>query len=182
MVLLGHTAAYLSAGVLLALGMERIKDYLSKPHTIDFAVGLAIGLLLLWVAYLSSRKKPDTETGQGGQLTPLKAFGFGAIINFIGIPFALPYFAAIDQILKLNLSFFDSFLWLLAYNLVYALPFLIVPVLCLLMGQQSQAVLGRINNWLDRVSVVLMPVILGLMGLALVVDAITYFATGKGLW
>jgi cytochrome c biogenesis protein CcdA len=182
MVLLGHTVAYLSAGILLAIGMERIKDYLSRPHTIDFAVGLVIGLLLLWVAYLSSRKKPEMEAGQGGQLTSLKAFGFGAIINFIGIPFALPYFAAIDQVLKLNLNFFDSFLGLLAYNLFYALPFLIVPALCLLMGQRSQSVLERINNWLDRVSVVLMPIILGLVGLALVADAVTYFTTGKGLW
>ncbi|RKX36404.1 MAG: hypothetical protein DRP71_00465 [Verrucomicrobia bacterium] len=181
-VLLGHTTAYLSAGILLALGMERITGYLSKPHSIDFVIGLVIGLLLIWVAYLSSRRKPDTDNGPGEQLTPLKAFGFGAIINFIGIPFALPYFAAIDQILRENLSVFDSLLILLGYNLLYALPFLMVPVICMLMGQQSQPLLARINNWLDRVGGVLMPFILGLVGLALVADSVTYFSTGRGLW
>lgn len=181
-VLIGHTTAYMSAGILLALGMERITGYLSKPHAIDFMIGLVIGLLLLWVAYLSSRGKPDTVKGQGEQLTPLKAFGFGAIINFIGIPFALPYFAAIDQILKKNLSVFDSLLILLGYNLLYALPFLMVPVLLMLMGQKSQPLLARINNWFDRVAGVLMPFILGLVGLVLVADSVTYFATGRGLW
>ena len=180
--LLGHTTAYLSAGILLALGMEKITAYLSEPHTIDFLIGLVIGLLLLWVAFLSSRKKADTEKEHSEQLTPLKAFGFGAIINFIGIPFALPYFAAIDQVLKANLSVVDSLLVLLGYNLLYAAPFLIVPVLSILFGLKSRALLERINSWIDRVSSVLMPIILGLVGLALVADSITYFATGKGLW
>jgi cytochrome c biogenesis protein CcdA len=181
-VLLGHTTAYLSAGILLAFGMERITDYLSKPHTIDYLIGLVIGLLLLWVAFLSSRKKPDTEKEQSEQLTPLKAFGFGAIINFIGIPFALPYFAAIDQVLKENLSVVDSLLVLLGYNLLYAAPFLIVPILSILFGLKSRALLERINNWIDRVSSVLMPIILGLVGLALMADSVAYLAKGKGLW
>jgi cytochrome c biogenesis protein CcdA len=180
--LLGHTTAYLSAGILLALGMEKITAYLSEPHTIDFLIGLVIGLLLLWVAFLSSGKKTDTEKEHSEQLTPLKAFGFGAIINFIGIPFALPYFAAIDQVLKANLSVVDSLLFLLGYNLLYAAPFLIVPVLSILLGLKSRALLERINSWIDRVSLVLMPIILGLVGLALVADSVTYFATGKGLW
>jgi cytochrome c biogenesis protein CcdA len=181
-VLLGHTTAYLSAGILLALGMERITDYLSEPHTVDYLIGLVIGLLLLWVAFLTSRKRSDTETGQSGPLTPLKAFGVGAIINFIGIPFALPYFAAIDQILKANLSFVDSLLVLLGYNLLYTVPFLLVPILSILFGQKSRSLLERINNWIDRVSSVLMPIILGLVGLALVADSVAYLATGKGLW
>jgi len=41
-------------------------------------------------------------------LTPLTAFGFGAVINLIGLPFALPYFAALDQILKADLTVTDS--------------------------------------------------------------------------
>lgn len=182
LVLLGHTTAYLSAGVGLAFGMEHIKGYLSTPHTVDFVAGLLIGLLLLWVAYLSTRTSAATERGRDGQLTPLKAFGIGAIINFIGLPFALPYFAAIDQILKTNLSAGSSFIILLGYNLLYALPFVIVPVLVLIMGQNSRPLLEKINNWLDRVSAVLLPIILGLVGLLMVADAVTYFVTGKGLW
>jgi len=42
-----------------------------------------------------------------GGLTPVKAFGLGAVINFVGIPFALPYFAALNQILKADLTIID---------------------------------------------------------------------------
>ena len=182
LVLLGHTAAYLSAGVALAFGMEQVKTYFSTPHTIDFVAGLLIGLLLLWVAYLSTRKTAPSETEQNGQLTPLKAFGIGATINFIGLPFALPYFAAIDQILIADLNAGRSFFILLGYNLLYALPFVIVPALVLIMGQNSRPLLEKINNWLDRGSAILLPIILGLVGLGMVADAVSYFVTGKGLW
>jgi cytochrome c biogenesis protein CcdA len=104
------------------------------------------------------------------------------VINFIGIPFALPYFAAIDQILKANLPPAEVVVLLVAYNLAYALPFLIVPVLVALVGERSRPVLTRINATLDRTSTVLMPIMLGLVGLALIADAVLCFATGEGLF
>ena len=63
-----------------------------------------------------------------------------------------------------------------------ALLFVIVPVLVLIMGQNSRPLLEKINNWLDRGSAILLPIILGLVGLGMVADAVTYFVTGKGLW
>ena len=104
------------------------------------------------------------------------------MINFIGILFPLPYFAAIDQILKANLATGDTLVLLVAYNLAYALPFLVVPILVATLGERSRPVLQRINGTLDRASAFLMPVLLGLAGLALVVDALLYFTTGQGLF
>lgn len=184
--LLGHTAAYLGAGLVIALGLERITRYLANPSSIDYLIALVVGLLLLWVALrlaLPKAEKPEAKRPEdSGTITPLSAFGLGAVINFIGIPFALPYFAAIDQILKANLSTADSLVLLVAYNLVYALPFLIVPVLVTTLGARARPVLQKINAALDRASAVLMPVLLGLAGLALVADALLYFATGEGLF
>jgi len=60
------------------------------------------------------------------------------VINFIGIPFALPYFAAIDQILKANLATGDTLVLLVAYNPVYAPPFLVVPILVAALGERSR--------------------------------------------
>jgi hypothetical protein len=42
--------------------------------------------------------------------------------------------------------------------------------------------LQRLNETLDRASAFVMPVLLGLAGLALVADAVLYFATGEGLF
>ncbi len=180
--LLGHTAAYFGAGVAIIFGLERIIDYLANPSLIDYLIGLVVGLLLIWVALPGAKKVERKRPEPSQPLTPWSAFGLGAIVNFLGVPFALPYFGAIDQILKANLPLFESLLLLVAYNFLYALPFLSVPVLVASLGKESRPLLQRINGWLDRASAVLMPAMLGLLGLALVADALLYFATGNGLF
>ena len=181
--LLGHTATYLVFGIGLAFAFEAIMQRLANPEPMDYGLGLLIGVLLLWVAWRSrSTNKQDKAKPQNEQLTPLKAFGTGALINIIGLPFALPYFAALDQVLKANLTVTDSIMVISGYNLGYALPFLLVPALAFLLGERSRPILARINEKVDRISAILMPFMLAIVGLALVVDAILYFARGDGLF
>ena len=180
--LLGHTLAYFGAGVILALFMESITDFFAKPRLIDFVIELILGIILLWVAFgarKSTGKRPEETTAE---FSVAGAFGFGAVVNFIGIPFAVPYFAAIDQILKTDSSTTQAVLLLLAYNLAYALPFALVPVLSAVMGERARPILDKINRGLDKVSGILMPLLLGLVGLALLADAITNFVRGSSLF
>jgi cytochrome c biogenesis protein CcdA len=181
--LTGHTVAYLTFGILLALAFDTITKRLENPEPVDFVIGLVVGVLLLWVAWRSrgspGEKKPEPRVER---LTPAGAFGIGAVINIVGLPFALPYFAALDQILKADLNAVGATLVIIGYNLGYALPFLVIPVLAIALGERSRPVLARINHKVDRASAVLMPVMLGLVGIALVADAVAYFATGTGLF
>ena len=180
-ILLGHTLAYFSAGIIIALGLERIINRLENPHHIDFIISLLIGILLLWVTFSSNKKTGQQQNKNNTDLTPFKALGLGAIVNFVGIPFALPYFAVLDQILKADLAMPESLLILAIYNLLYALPFVIVPLLVITIGERSKPILLRINDSLERFSSFLMPVLLFLVGIFLISDAITYFVTGQGL-
>ena len=180
--LLGHTAAYLGGGIVLALFIEKITAYFAKPHAVDFIIGLILGLILLWLAVKSRKdtgKRPDENEPQ---LTVLSAFSFGAVVNFVALPFAIPYFAAIDQILKADFSAAQAVGALIAYNLAYALPFALVPLLSAVMGERARPLLARVNVVLERISGFLMPLLLGAIGLALVVDAVKYFVTGSGLF
>lgn len=122
-ILLGHTLAYFSSGLLLALGLQKITVRLENPHHIDFIISLVVGILLLWVAILSSRKNDKQQNKENTELTPCNALGLGAVINFIGIPFALPYFATLDQILKADFTVAEALIVLVSYNLFYALLF-----------------------------------------------------------
>lgn len=180
--LLGHTLAYFSVGLVLTPGIELMTERLANPRSIDFAIGLVIGLLLVWAAIVSFKKQTPPQTKEYEGLSPLKAFGLGAIVNFIGIPFALPYFAVLGQILKADLSTLDSILALVGYNLLYALPFMTIPLLVVVLGDASRSLLKQINAWVERVSSYLMPAILILVGLALVLDALLFFVTQKGLF
>jgi len=76
----------------------------------------------------------------------------------------------------------EAVLTLLSYNLAFALPFALVPVLSALMGERAKPILGRINEVLDKISGFLMPAMLGIIGLALLADAFKYFFTGSSLF
>ena len=180
--LLGHTVTYFSFGIVLSLGLERISARLANPRFLDFVIEVMLGVVLLWLALRTRKdtgKRPEEETPE---FSPWDAFRFGALVNVIGIPFAVPYFAAIDQFLKSDLNTGGILLALLAYNLVYALPFLMVPVLSAVMGERSKPLLARVNAVMERISSFLMPLMLGLVGLALLADSITYFLSGESLF
>lgn len=180
--LLGHTLAYFCVGLVLAPGIEFLEKRLAAPHSIDFAIGICVGLLLVWAAIVSFKKKEIPRTKEYEGLSPLKAFGLGAIVNFLGTPFALPYFAVLGQILKADLPTFDAILVLVGYNFLYALPFMLVPLLVVALGDASTSLIKRISTWVEQVSSYLMPVMLTLLGVALVLDGLSFFVTQKGLF
>lgn len=180
--LAGHTLAYFGAGIVIAIALERITGRLANPKPVDFLIELALGLLCLWAALAARGGKASEPRNPDGELTPLGCLGYGAAVNFIGVPFALPYFAAIDQLLNANLSTEASLGILLAYNLAYVLPFALVPVSVALVGDRSQALLQKINSVMVSLADRLMPAILFLLGLALSADALAFLWRGEALW
>lgn len=182
MALLGHTVAYFSCGVVIAFIHDQLTEFLANPGPVSYGLGGLVGLLLLWVAWLSRGEPPRSEPSEEPPFSPGAAFVTGAVVNFVGIPFALPYFAAIDQILKTDLDVGGSLVALAGYNLVYLAPFLVVPILTVTMGERAADLLQRINARVERVADVLMPLVLGAVGAALAADAALYFTRGTGLF
>lgn len=180
--LAGHTAAYFVSGIAVAFGMEQLATRLANPGPVEFGVELLLGGLCVWAALASRGGKASEERRPESELSPGVCFGYGAIINFIGVPFAVPYFAAIDQILMADLPFGPSLAALAIYNIAYALPFLLVPVLALAMGANARPVLETINDFLVKATDLLVPPLLFLLGVALLVDSIGYFIMGRALW
>ena len=179
--LAGHTLAYLLAGVAISFGLERIAERLANPQTIDFVISGVIGIVLLLLAIPTKKNGAPTASEPEWELTPLKCFGFGAVVNFVGIPFAVPYFAAVDQILKADLSISESVAALVTYNLAYALPFLVVPVMVAISGERAKPLLEKINGYLTKAADFAMPWMFGLLGIALLADAVAFFWRGEGL-
>ena len=179
--LAGHTGAYFVSGVVIALGLDPIVRRLGNPEPVDFVIELAIGLFCLWAAFSSRDGQASKEREPGFALSPLGCFGYGAIVNFLGVPFALPYFAVVDQLLKANLSVESSLVVLAVYNIAYVLPFLLVPILVALMGDASRPILETINRRLTSLVDTLMPLLLFLVGAALIADGLVYLYSGERL-
>ena len=180
--LAGHTASYFVSGIIIALGLEWILDRLENPLPVDFVLELLVGLACLWAALAARDGKASEQKEPEGELNPVYCFGYGAVINFIGVPFALPYFAVVNQVLKANLSVESSLLVLALYNAAYALPFLLVPIAVAAIGDRSKPVLEKINAMLVKLVYTLMPILLLLVGVALTADALSFLITGEPLW
>jgi len=182
LILAGHTTAYFIAGFGVAYTLEIISHRLANPESIDFILGLIIGLLLVYFGFKLFFTKSKIQESKKQNLTPIKSFLFGMIVNLIGIPFALPYFAVIDQILKSDLEYYNSLLILLVYNITYALPFFLVILFYLFYGEDSKAILEKVKKYIDKISAILMPLLLLGIGLFLIADASKYFLYGTGLF
>lgn len=180
--LLGHTAAYMTCGVILAYSIEKLSVRLANPQFIDFVIEFIVAIALLWLVLRTRKDKGKRPDEQTPEFTVGKAFAFGAVINLIGIPFALPYFAAIDQLLKSDLDTAGVVMALVAYNLAYALPFALIPVLTMVMGDRSKPILARINGYMEKASDIIMPLLLLAIGLALLVDSTWYFIYGESFF
>ena len=178
----GHTTAYFASGVIIALGLTQITARLQNPQPFDFVVQLIIAALLLWAALASRNGNASKEPEPAQELSPTYAFTYGAFVNFIGVPFALPYFAAVDQILRADLSVESSVFVLAYYNIAYALPFLLVPAFVAMTGENSKPVLEKFNAVIVSVVDKVMPVLLLLLGIALSADAVRFLTSGKTLW
>ena len=185
----GHTVSYTLFGVLIIYGLAAIfeglwvplRELIENPEPADYIIACLLGLLLLWIAVKWRINPPDPgkkppEPKTGGVLGYLF---FGAVINFVGAPFAVPYFAFINQLLRLEQSLILPNLIL--YNILYALPFLLVPLAVAVAGRSILPLLQRINAMVDKYSAYVIPLLLAALGLFLVTDAVLYFTTGAGL-
>jgi threonine/homoserine/homoserine lactone efflux protein len=180
--LLGHTAAYMASGVILAYSIEQLSTRLANPKTIDFVLEFVIACALLWLVLRVRKDKGDRPDEQTPEFSVWKAFTFGAVVNLIGIPFAVPYFAAIDQLLKSGLDTGGVITGLVIYNTAYALPFLLIPLLTAIMGDRSKPILARVNGFMEKASDIIMPILLLAIGLALLVDSVWFFVNGDSFF
>jgi cytochrome c biogenesis protein CcdA len=180
--LIGHTTAYLTCGIILAYSIEALSTRLANPQTIDFVIEFVVACALLWLVFRTRKDKGKRPDEQTPDFTVGKAFAFGAVVNLVGIPFAVPYFAAIDQLLKSDLDTTGVVTGLVVYNVAYALPFALIPVLTAIMGDRSKPILARINGYMEKASEVIMPLLLLAIGLALLLDSVWYFVRGESFF
>jgi threonine/homoserine/homoserine lactone efflux protein len=179
--LLGHTLAYFVVGLLASTGIEKLAARLDNPQPIDFVIEFVLGMAFLYAA-LATRKGGASESrNPEGELTPFKCLAYGAIVNFIGAPFALPYLVVVSEIVQANLPTATSVAVLAGYNLFYALPFMLVPGLIAVIGDRAKPVLDKINKFLERSTDLLMPWLMLGLALWLLADVYTYLTTGAPL-
>ena len=178
----GIVATYLPFGVLLLFGLDGLFDSLaehfqkwwaSEPDLGELILQILIGLALIALGYrVCARRGKKAVEKSGPGMTPGQAFTLAAIINVSGLWGALPYFAAIAQILKEDLPSTGMMTALLFYNLVFILPLLAFPATHWILGARAERFFFRLKELVDRwVGRILVTLLIGL-GFLLVVDGV----------
>ena len=183
MFIAGTFVTYAAAGLLLVMGLdwlfkamnEWFERVWNRPDTPDLMLQMVLGLLLIVLAMriASARRRKNTETR--ADMGPGAAFMTGAGLVIVGLPGAVPYFAALDQILRADVGIGSGVLALGWYNLIVIAPLVAIVAVRSFMGEQGEVWLRRIDavmqRWMPKVLIALFMV----LGVLLVVDAVAWF-------
>ncbi len=180
----GIFLVYTLSGVLLLLGFDLVFEIIgpsisrwwNQPNIVELGLQIVVGTLLV-VYGLRQYRLPEISASSDSAkpVSPVGAFTLGASLTVIGIPGAVPYFGAIERILRADLSFMASMGALIFYNFVFVLPFFVLFLLRILMPNQSKSIFGSISLLINRWS---KPAIVGgfiILGIVLIADSIGWF-------
>lgn len=187
----GLYVSYLVMALAFLFGMGAVLDRLNawvsyrwhNPGAWDFGFEILLGVILLVFGLRIMEKRREKTSGRQVEegVSPRGAFGFGFMINVVGFPGAVPYFAAADRINRADLSVVDSVLAVFFYVGVFLAPLVSLVVLRAVLGKRMDgamtAIKGFFDTWGKRVMIVLML----LLGVFLVVDGVLYFVSGTPL-
>jgi cytochrome c biogenesis protein CcdA len=118
----GTLVTYLPLGLLLYFGLGFLGP--ESPFFAWFRLGL--GVVFVGVAIYFSFKPMPSFSQTLGKLNPLAVFGFGIAATLSDFPTAFPYLAATEQLVSAKLSEGVSILLLIAYNVLYILPLILL--------------------------------------------------------
>jgi cytochrome c biogenesis protein CcdA len=179
--LAGIFLTYFAFGIVIFLGLDSIIDVFNQwfvefknhPDTTDLFIQIAIGAVLLFLAIRMTRTgKPARKERTPQSVSPFGAFTFGCGLVIIGMPGAVPYFAAVDQILRADPSVTTGILLFLYYNTVFILPLALIVVIRAVMGERGDAVMAKLQEFLGKWGVRIVVIAMFLLGTAMLADGI----------
>lgn len=154
---LGYFTAYSVIGtVVVALGYRADGNSDSEPGLFFPIVLLVLGALLLWLSHRNWRKPPaDTQEPPRffrivDNITPLKAFGFGALVTVMNVKNLALYMTAVSVPLLSPLPFTQKLAITLADAVVFCLSVLIPVLIYVAMPRRARETLLAFRAMLER--------------------------------
>ena len=124
---------------------------------------------------IARARRSRGERSASGGMTPLRAFAAGAGLTVVGMPVAIPYFAAIDLVLRADVVLVRQLGALLYYNLVFVAPLAAIVALRLVLGERGARILDAVKRFFDTWGQRVIVALLMGLGVVLVVDGIGWF-------
>lgn len=153
---LGYFTAYSVIGVAVVVLGYRAAGSGGEPGLFFPIALLVLGALLLWLAWRNWRK-PPAETQEEPRffrivdnITPLKAFGFGALVTVVNVKNLALYMTAVSVPLLSPLPLAQKIAITLADALVFSLSVLIPVLIYLTFPRRAREILLAFRGMLER--------------------------------
>lgn len=176
--LASYFTTYFLSGLLIAEGLEFLIYWQHLPRSLDYVLEFFVAILLIYIAYTQYRAEeqhPEEKLRKDPLMTVREAWWLGFHVCLIGLPLAVPYLAAIDQILKADLTYGTILQVLLLYNVLYILPFAAMIGLRWIYHEEANEVLQRINRGFQHLADRYIPILFVILALLLIEDCVSYF-------
>ena len=178
----GIFLVFFALGAAAVFGGKGVLDFVKelRRRELSYALQLPIGLALLaWAAY--SLRRPSTvhevsRLSNPPQGSPGLVFLLGIGVTMVEALTAFPYFGAIALLLDAELPKRESLAALLAFNLCFITPPLVLLWITVTLGRRAPAFLARVRSLIEHEGRVLMLWLFAIAGTYLALDAIRYFA------
>ena len=182
--IVGIFVTYVASGLLILLGLQGVFDEISaytlrlwkNPETEELIFQAVIGAVLLaFGVRIATARKRHTEKPVASDMTGIQALVAGAGLTIVGLPGAVPYFAAIDLILRTDVTLPQRMLALGYYNFVFVTPLVAIVALRLILGERSTGILDAVKRFFDSWGQRLIVALLLMLGVVLLADGIGWF-------
>jgi cytochrome c biogenesis protein CcdA len=182
--LLGILLAYFASGLLFMYGLdallERIEPGLMRwwenPSAAQLLAQFILGIVMLGLARKITRSegKPKQNDIQPS-LSPSAWFSFGLALTLGGMPGAIPYLGAVDQIIRAQVSTGTGIAALAFYNLVFIVPLVLIFLVPRLFPKQSAAFFAKLSAFFETYGSTAIAIVLALLGLVFAIDAVSFY-------
>jgi hypothetical protein len=182
--IVGKLVPYIVFGLVLVMGLDAafdqanawMQDKWQDPDTLDVVLQLLIGATIAVLGFrLANADQHQLVRKPSASMTPVRVFWLAVGLSIAGLPGALLYFAAIDQILRADVTPLGVLIALLYYKLIVLFPLILMIPTRRLLGARSDPIFSALGRFLDRWAKRLVFVGFLCLGLVLVADAIGWF-------
>lgn len=182
--LIGILVAYFASGLLFLYGLDALLERMQpglmrwweNPSAAQLLAQFIVGIALLVFAHKVgySRDEPKKNTIQPS-LSPSAWFSFGLALTLGGMPGAIPYLGAVEQIIRAQVSNGAGIAALAYYNLVFIVPLILIFLVPRLFPTRSATFFAKLSTFFETYGSTAIAIVLALLGLIFTIDAVSFY-------
>jgi cytochrome c biogenesis protein CcdA len=192
--LTGLLTAYYACGIAGYTALDKLNAFVSRffsaqaglPDSVYYQTQIFTGIVFaaIGVIYYMKKKNSTKPVKEGVIISKLKnmnvfvAFGIGAFVSVSGFPMSLPYIAALGKFTLLKMSMPEVAFSLVLYNIVYALPMIIILIIYLFAAGDTENMEDRLHEKARKLNLKLTSAMFVGLGLLSITDSLVYFISG----